>query len=89
LGFSHLGMDGVWRNVDKDGNVISYRALSPEEIAKALSIFPGWMREKLEKRLEGVDGRDVTDIEQLMRPGGDLLPRFEEDGDVDFDHHQQ
>jgi hypothetical protein len=54
LGFSHLGMDGVWRNVDKDGNVISYRALSPEEIAKALSIFPGWMREKLEKRLEGV-----------------------------------
>ncbi|KAF7114603.1 hypothetical protein CNMCM5793_009248 [Aspergillus hiratsukae] len=83
LGFSHLGMDGVWRNVDKVGNVISYRALSPEEIAEALNIFPGWMREKLEKKLEGVDGRDVTDMEQLMRPGKDLLPKFGEDEDVE------
>jgi hypothetical protein len=38
-------MDGEWRNVEKDGNVISYRALSPEEFAEALNIFPGWMRE--------------------------------------------
>lgn len=83
LGFSHLGMDGVWRNVDKDGNVISYRALSPEKIAEALNIFPGWMREKLEKKLEGVDGRNVTDAEQLMRPGKDPLPNFEEGRDVE------
>ncbi|RLL97721.1 hypothetical protein CFD26_107141 [Aspergillus turcosus] len=83
LGFSHLGMDGVWRNVDKDGNVISYRALSPDEIAEALNIFPGWLRDKFEKKLEGVDGRNVTDTEQLMRPGKDLLPNFKEDEDVE------
>ena len=41
------------------------------------------MREKLEKKLEGVDGRNVTDTEQLMRPGKDLLPNFEEGRDVE------
>jgi hypothetical protein len=80
LGFSHLGMDGVWRNFDKDRKVISYQALSPEEITETLNIFPGWMRKMIEKRLEGIDGRNVTDIEQLMHPGEDLMPKFEEDG---------
>ncbi|RAH46595.1 uncharacterized protein BO95DRAFT_442109 [Aspergillus brunneoviolaceus CBS 621.78] len=80
LGFSHLGMDGVWRNFGHDRNVISYRALSPEEIFEVPGIFPGWVRERIEKGLEGVDGRDVTDIEQLLHPREELLPKFEDDG---------
>jgi hypothetical protein len=63
---------------DTDGNVIGYRALRPDKIAEARNIIPGWMREKLEKRLEGVDGRNVTDTEQLMHPGEGLMPNFED-----------
>ncbi|PYI15113.1 hypothetical protein BO99DRAFT_406163 [Aspergillus violaceofuscus CBS 115571] len=80
LGFSHLGMDGVWRNWGQGRNVVSYRALSSEEISEVLGIFPGWMREKFEQGLEGVDGRDVMDIEQLLHPREELLPKFEDDG---------
>ncbi|RAK76590.1 uncharacterized protein BO72DRAFT_448835 [Aspergillus fijiensis CBS 313.89] len=80
LGFSHLGMDGVWRNFSHDRSVVSYHVLSPEEISEVLGIFPGWVREKIEKGLEGVDGRDVTDIEQLLHPKEELLPKFEDDG---------
>lgn len=78
LGFSHLGMDGVWRNFDGAGNVVSYQALSPEEIKDALEFSPKSVREKIEKRLDGVDGRDVTDIEQLLHPREDLVTKFEE-----------
>ncbi|CRG85676.1 hypothetical protein PISL3812_02707 [Talaromyces islandicus] len=84
LGFSHLGMDGVWRTFDRAGNVVSYLALSPEEIKEALNIFPKSFRENIEKRLDGVDGRNVTDIEQLLHPREDLLPKFEEnEGETD------
>ncbi|OJK01316.1 hypothetical protein ASPACDRAFT_115958 [Aspergillus aculeatus ATCC 16872] len=79
LGFSHLGMDGVWRNFGHDRNVVSYRALSAEEISEVLD-FPGWMRQRVEKGLEEVDGRDVTDIEQLLDPSEELLPKYEDDG---------
>jgi hypothetical protein len=30
--------------------------------------------------LEAIDKKNVTDIEQMMRPGKDLMPKFEEDG---------
>jgi hypothetical protein len=78
LGFSHLGMDGVWRNFDGAGNVLSYRALNPEEIKEALEFFPKSVREKIEKELDGVDGRDVTDMEQLLQPREDLVTKLEE-----------
>lgn len=73
-------MDGVWRNFGGDHNVVSYRALSPEEIAEVLDMFPERMRKKIEKKLEGVDGRDVTDAE-LLHPREEFMPRFEEGED--------
>ncbi|KAL3444774.1 hypothetical protein BJX65DRAFT_282867 [Aspergillus insuetus] len=79
-GFSHLGMDGVCRNYDGNRKVVSYRALSPGEIAELLATFPDRMREKVEARLEGVDGRSVTDVEQLMNPPRELQPKFADDG---------
>ncbi|KAL2837680.1 hypothetical protein BJX68DRAFT_249616 [Aspergillus pseudodeflectus] len=82
-GFSHLGTDGVWRNYDGNRKVISYRPLSPEEIAEVLAMYPAWMREMLESQLEGVDGRSVTDVEQLMNPASEVGPNFEDDGNED------
>ncbi|KAL4739560.1 hypothetical protein BDV11DRAFT_187401 [Aspergillus similis] len=79
-GFSHLGMDGVWRNYDGNQKVISYRPLSPEEITEVLSAYPAWMREMLVNKLEGVDGRSVTDIEQLTNPASEVGPKFEDGG---------
>jgi hypothetical protein len=71
-------MDGVWRNYDGNRKAISYRPLSPEEIAEVLATYPDWMREMLGKQLEGVDGRSVTDVEQLMNPASEVGPRFED-----------
>ncbi|KAL3491469.1 hypothetical protein BJX62DRAFT_237230 [Aspergillus germanicus] len=79
-GFSHLGMDGVWRNYDENQKVLSYRALSPEEIEEVLATMPDWMREQLGSRLEGVDGRTVTDVQHLMNLAPELQPNFEDDG---------
>ncbi|KAJ0422994.1 hypothetical protein BJY00DRAFT_63089 [Aspergillus carlsbadensis] len=77
-GFSHLAMDGVWRTFDKDRNVIGYYVLNPEEIAEVLTTFPLEIRERVEKELEGVDGHNVADLEQLMNPSAELLPPAEE-----------
>jgi hypothetical protein len=76
-------MDGVWRNYDGNRKVISYRPLSPEEIAEVLAMYPAWMREMLESQLEGVDGRSITDVEQLMNPASEVGPKFEDDGNED------
>ena len=38
-GFSHLDMDGVFRNFGKDGKVWSYRTLNPEEIKEMVTCF--------------------------------------------------
>ncbi|KIW11771.1 hypothetical protein PV08_09043 [Exophiala spinifera] len=73
-GFSHLGTDGVWRNFGKDGKVFSYRALSPEEIKEVVGLFGGDTRSDLESKLDGVDGRDVKDADQLLHPGAEIAP---------------
>jgi hypothetical protein len=72
-------MDGVWRNYDRNRKVISYRALSPDEITEVLDTMPDRMREQLVERLEGVDGRTVTDVEELMNPVPELRPKFEDE----------
>ncbi|KAL2847864.1 hypothetical protein BJY01DRAFT_212367 [Aspergillus pseudoustus] len=73
-GFTHLATDGVLRSFDGDRNVIDYRPLSPEEIAVWLEPWPPALREKLIPMFEGVDGRNVTDVEQLLHPRPELLP---------------
>ncbi|KAK5225338.1 hypothetical protein LTR99_008744 [Exophiala xenobiotica] len=73
-GFSHLGMDGVWREFDKDGKVWSYQTLSPEEIKEMVNVWPEDIRNFLEKELRGVDGRNVKDMAQLLHPDADIMP---------------
>jgi hypothetical protein len=56
---------------------VSYRPLSPAEITEVLVIFLSRMREEVERRLEGIDGRNVTDTEQLLYPSDDIMPIVE------------
>ncbi|KAL3462542.1 hypothetical protein BJX64DRAFT_258899 [Aspergillus heterothallicus] len=72
-GFTHLATDGVLRSFDGDRKVIDYRQLSPEEIQIVLQVFPAQLREQVEHKLVGVDGRNVTDEGQLWNPGEDIL----------------
>ncbi len=71
-------MDGVFRNFGKDGKVWSYRTLNPEEIKEMVNLFPADMRSLFEEKLEGVDGRNVKDIAQLLHPDADIMPPLSE-----------
>jgi hypothetical protein len=63
--------------------VVDYKQLSPAEIAMMLEFFEKHMHseslQESKKKFEGVDGRNVTDLEQLLHPGPELRPvRFRE-----------
>ncbi|KAL2826766.1 hypothetical protein BJY01DRAFT_229557 [Aspergillus pseudoustus] len=76
-GFTHLATDGVLRTFDGDRNVVDYRQLSPEEIRTVMQVFPQQWRDQVKDKFVGVDGRDVTDEEQLRYPSEELVPRRE------------
>ncbi|KAJ9297466.1 hypothetical protein DTO271G3_4241 [Paecilomyces variotii] len=66
-GFSGLGEDGVWRNFDKNGAVLSYRVLNTKEVAGFLDFFPQKTRDVYRANVKCVHGKDVVgDMEQLM-----------------------
>lgn len=71
-----LACDGVLRSYSSSGEVVDYRQLSPEEIDLALKsmegIFPSDHLEKTVEKMRGVDGRNVTDLEQLLHPGPEI-----------------
>ncbi|GIJ89558.1 hypothetical protein Asppvi_008500 [Aspergillus pseudoviridinutans] len=77
-GFTHLATDGVIRSFSSSGEVIDYKQLSPAEIAKMLEFFGKYMDseafEKSKPKFDGVDGRNVTDLEQLLHPGPGIGP---------------
>ncbi|KMK62601.1 hypothetical protein Y699_04984 [Aspergillus fumigatus Z5] len=77
-GFTHLATDGVYRSFSSSGEVIDYKQSSPEEIAKMLEFFGKYMDpeafKEARKKFEGVDGRNVTDLEQLLHPGPGIGP---------------
>ncbi|PKX91118.1 uncharacterized protein P174DRAFT_463260 [Aspergillus novofumigatus IBT 16806] len=77
-GFNHLATDGVIRSFSSSGEVIDYKQSSPAEIAKMLEFFGKYMDpeafEEVRKKFEGVDGRNVTDLEQLLHPGPGIGP---------------
>ena len=62
-GVTHLGADGVARSLNADRTVVlDYRRLSPEEIKDLAS----GADQATQDRLAGIDGRDVTNVEQLL-----------------------
>jgi hypothetical protein len=75
-GFSHLAIDGVYRSFSSKGEVVDYRKLSPEEIAMMLSYhserYSAEQKQMALEKFHGVDGRTVTDLEQLLRPSAAL-----------------
>ena len=54
------------------------KCLSPDEIAIVLTSFSTRLasehHQQAAKIMEGIDGRDVTDMEQILHPGPELRP---------------
>jgi hypothetical protein len=77
-GFFHLGCDGVYRSFSSTGEVVDYKQLSPVEITAMVEDFGKYIDaesfKKTKKKFHGVDGRNVTDMEQLLHPGPDVRP---------------
>ncbi|KAB8231649.1 uncharacterized protein BDW43DRAFT_301590 [Aspergillus alliaceus] len=77
-GFTHLATDGVIRSFSSSGEVIDYKQSSPAEIIKMLEFFGKYMDpeafEEVRKKFKGVDGRNVTDLEQLLHPEPGICP---------------
>ena len=59
------------------GEVIDYRQLDPREITLFLNYFkeiiPNDTYEELKEKMNGVDGRNVTSLEDLIHPGPDII----------------
>lgn len=71
------------RSYNSKREVIDYRQLSPREITILLAFYqPALDQEafgKLQAKLQGKDGRNVTDLKQLFHPGPDVrLPEREQ-----------
>ena len=77
-GFHHLGDDGVLRSYSSQGVVRDYKCLSPDEIAAVIATtsasIPQEEAEKIAKIMEGVDGRAVSDINQILNPPPEIRP---------------
>ncbi|PWY81617.1 hypothetical protein BO94DRAFT_576578 [Aspergillus sclerotioniger CBS 115572] len=73
-GVLYLGGDGVLRSVDANGRVVTYQQLNPQQISEYNSNFPAAEQDRLSQEFQGVDGRDVTNVDQLLNPSRDLLP---------------
>jgi hypothetical protein len=68
----------VYRSFSSSGEVVDYKQLSPAEITKVLEFHEKYMDpeifQKTKKKFDGADGRNVTDLEQLLHPGQELRP---------------
>ena len=77
-GFVHFAIDGVYRSFNSRGEVLDYKQLSPEEIALMLASYKPLLDAetfaKLEAKMQGKDGRNVTDMEQILHPGPNVRP---------------
>lgn len=71
-GITHLGDDGVLRSFAPNGTVLEYVKLSASQIQQVLDSHG--RTDHFTEVFDGVDGREVTDLEQLMNPGEHLLP---------------
>ncbi|OJI87734.1 hypothetical protein ASPTUDRAFT_80862 [Aspergillus tubingensis CBS 134.48] len=73
-GVLFLGNDGVLRSVDAANRVVSYQQLSPQQISQYIQNLPQRDASRLQRVFQGVDGREVTDLDQLLNPDSDQLP---------------
>ncbi|GKZ70410.1 hypothetical protein AnigIFM50267_006054 [Aspergillus niger] len=73
-GVLYLGSDGVLRSVDAANRVVSYQQLSPQQISQYIQNLPQRDAARLQRVFQDADGRDVTDLDQLLNPDSDQLP---------------
>ena len=71
-GITHLGDDGVLRSFAPNGTVLEYVKLSANQIQQLVDSHG--RNDHFTEVFDGVDGREVTDLEQLTNPGEHLLP---------------
>ncbi|KAI5254655.1 hypothetical protein E4T42_02236 [Aureobasidium subglaciale] len=78
-GFHHLGIDGVLRSFNSKREVVDYNQLSPGEVDDVVRGFKGLIDDEkfaeLEQKFKGVDGRKVTNEEDLLHPGPGVRPQ--------------
>ena len=67
-----LGGDGVLRSFSPNLTVLSYAQLSADQIQSAL--IENGLQGKLGGLYDGVDGRDVVDLEAIIHPAKEYLP---------------
>ncbi|KAG9780209.1 hypothetical protein KCU88_g3775, partial [Aureobasidium melanogenum] len=73
-GIFQLGDDGVLRSYDGDGTVIDWRQLDPDQIKRAYDAHNNRGGQFLRRSPQNiVDGRDVVDIDQILRPRQNIL----------------
>ncbi|GLA06181.1 hypothetical protein AnigIFM60653_006704 [Aspergillus niger] len=73
-GVLYLGSDGVLRSVGAANRVVSYQQLSPQQISQYIQNLPQRDAARLQRVFQDADGRDVTDLDQLLNPDSDQLP---------------
>ena len=77
-GYFNLGNDGVLRSLSSTNKVLAYAQLSPRLISAFLARPPEeyWAQngQHLRETFNNVDGRTVTNIQQLVDPGEDIVP---------------
>jgi hypothetical protein len=71
----------VYCSFSSSSEVVDYKQLSPAEITKVLEFHEKYIDleifQKTKKKFDGVDGRNMTDLEQLLYLGLELrLVRF-------------
>ncbi|PYH93846.1 hypothetical protein BO71DRAFT_450454 [Aspergillus ellipticus CBS 707.79] len=76
-GLIQLGTDGVLRSLDAENQVMAYFPLDPQQIQDFNANFPQSQQASLTQTFDGVDGRDVTDRNQIYNPDQDMLPAMQ------------
>ena len=73
----HISDDGLARSYAGNGTVLDYVALSPSQLTAAVALTsPSHPSDDVHPNAvwEGVDGRDVTDHDQIWNPPAHLQP---------------
>ena len=78
-GVFHLGKDGVMRSYHGNGTCAGYVKLDASQIQRFLD--HNGRTDELTKIFEGVNGHDVTDQEQLMKPANWLASLSKRDAE--------
>lgn len=68
----------MYRSFSSTGEVVDYKQLSPEEIEIVVKFHEPYAdpeaMAKFKEKMKGVDGRSVTNSDELLHPGPGIRP---------------